>query len=29
VSPEVSLLSGATALLRGAWHHARGRYGSD
>jgi GT2 family glycosyltransferase/glycosyltransferase involved in cell wall biosynthesis len=29
VSPEVSLLSGASAMLRGAWHHARGRYGSD
>jgi GT2 family glycosyltransferase len=29
VSPETPLSSGTSALLRGAWHHARGRYGSD
>jgi GT2 family glycosyltransferase/glycosyltransferase involved in cell wall biosynthesis len=29
VSPEAPLLSGASAMLRGAWHHARGRYGTD
>jgi GT2 family glycosyltransferase/glycosyltransferase involved in cell wall biosynthesis len=29
VSPEAPLLSGVSAMLRGAWHHARGRYGSD
>jgi GT2 family glycosyltransferase/glycosyltransferase involved in cell wall biosynthesis len=29
ISPEVRLTSGLTALARGAWHHFRGRYGSD
>jgi GT2 family glycosyltransferase/glycosyltransferase involved in cell wall biosynthesis len=29
VSPEVPLLGGTSALLRGAWHYFRGRYGPD
>jgi GT2 family glycosyltransferase len=29
VSPEVPLIPGASALVRGAWHHITGRYGSD
>ena len=29
ISPEVRLPAGLAALARGAWHHFRGRYGSD
>ncbi len=29
VSPEAPLVSGAAALVRGAWHHFAGRYGAD
>jgi GT2 family glycosyltransferase/glycosyltransferase involved in cell wall biosynthesis len=29
VSPEAPLVDGTSALLRGAWHHFRGRYGPD
>ena len=29
ISPEVRLPAGLAAVARGAWHHFRGRYGSD
>ena len=29
VSPEVPLVRGTSAFVRGAWHHFRGRYGPD
>ena len=29
VSPEAPLIRGTSALVRGAWHHFTGRYGSD
>ncbi len=29
VSPEAPLIRGASAVVRGAWHHLTGRYGSD
>jgi GT2 family glycosyltransferase/glycosyltransferase involved in cell wall biosynthesis len=29
MSPEAPLVAGASALVRGAWHHFRGRYGAD
>jgi GT2 family glycosyltransferase/glycosyltransferase involved in cell wall biosynthesis len=29
VSPEAPLIRGASALVRGAWHHFTGRYGRD
>jgi GT2 family glycosyltransferase/glycosyltransferase involved in cell wall biosynthesis len=29
VSPEAPLIRGASALVRGAWHHFTGRYGPD
>lgn len=29
VSPEAPLIQGVSAVVRGAWHHMTGRYGSD